>query len=110
MNHLDVLVFGIFDPEGKAESFCYTHNAPTNLWIGALCDDGSRMHVEFMTYILNGLLEDDAFNEGDTFVVRNQNGVELTATVGAAVAARSVDAFQALSDTVRTVSVHVEEK
>jgi hypothetical protein len=109
MNHNDVLVFGIFDPEGKQEAFCYTHNAPTNLWIGALCDDGSRMHVDFMTYILNGLLEDDSFNEGDTFAVQNQDGVALTATVGAEVAARSVDAFQALTDTVRKVSVHVGE-
>jgi|KBSMisStaDraftv2_1062788.scaffolds.fasta_scaffold119639_4 hypothetical protein len=109
MDHHEVLVFGIFDPDGKQESFCYTHNAPTNLWIGALCDDGSRMHVDFMTYILNGLMEDDAFNEGDTFVVRNQDGVSLTATVGAEVAARSVDAFQALTDTVRKVSVHVGE-
>jgi hypothetical protein len=109
MDHNDVLVFGIFDPDGKQEAFCYTHNAPTNLWIGALCDDGSRMAVEFMTYLINGLLEDDCFEEGDFFMVRNQDGVPLTATVGAEVAARSVDAFQALTDTVRKVSVHVGE-
>lgn len=109
MNHNDVTVFGIFDPDGKQESFCYTHNAPTNLWIGAVCDDGSRMHVQFMTYILNGLLEDDSFEEGDTFLVENQDGVKLTATVGPEVSARSVEAFQSLTDTVRKVTVHVGE-
>jgi len=109
MNFMDVLVFGIFDPEGKQEAFCYTHNAPTNLWIGALCDDGSRMGVEFMNYIINCLLEDDLFNEGDFYMVQNQDGVKLTAIVGPAVPARSVDAFQSLTDTVRTVTVHVGE-
>ena len=109
MDHNDVLVFGIFDPDGKQESFCYTHNAPTNLWIGALCEDGSRMHVNFMTHILNELLEADAFEEGDFFTLQNQDGVKLTAIVGASVPARSVDAFQSLTDTVRKVSVHVGE-
>ena len=109
MDHNEVLVFGIFDPEGQQESFCYTHNAPTNLWIGALCDDGSRMAVQFMTYILNELMEGDLFDEGDFFMVQNQDGVKLTAIVGAAVPARSVDAFQSLTDTVRKVTVHVGE-
>jgi hypothetical protein len=109
VNHTEVLVFGIFDPDGKQESFCYTHNAPTNLWIGALCDDGSRMHVNFMTHLINELLEADGFNEGDFVQVRNQDGTVLTAIVGAAVPARSVDAFQALTDTVRKVTVHVGE-
>jgi len=109
MDHNDVLVFGIFDPEGKQESFCYTHNAPTNLWIGALCDDGSRMSVQFMTHFLNELMDIDGFNEGDFVQMRNQDGVVLTAIVGGSVPARSVDAFQSLTDTVRTVLVHVGE-
>lgn len=109
MDHMEVTVFGIFDPEGKQEAFCYTYDAPTNLWIGALCDDGSRMHVEFMTYIINCLLEDDLFEEGDFFLVQNQDGVKLTAIVGPSVPARSVQAFQALTDTVRKVTVHVGE-
>ena len=109
MDHTEVLVFGIFDPDGQQESFCYTHNAPTNLWIGALCDDGSRMHVNFMTHFLNELMEADAFDEGDFVQMRNQDGIVLTAIVGPSVPARSVDAFQSLTDTVRTVSVHVGE-
>lgn len=109
MDHNEVLVFGIFDPDGKQESFCYTHNAPTNLWIGALCSDGSRMGVHFMTHFLNELMDADAFAEGDFVQMRNQDGVVLTAIVGEEVPARSVDAFQAMTDTVRRVSVHIGE-
>jgi hypothetical protein len=109
MDCAKVLLIGVFDPDGQTEGFTYTVNAPTNLWIGAVCDDGSRMSHEFMAYFLNSLLEADAFDEGDFVITRNQDRVQLTAIVGPLVAARSVDAFQAQTDEVRKVSVHVGE-
>ena len=109
MDCAQVLLIGVFDPDGKNESFTYTVNAPTNLWIGAICEDGSRMSVEFQAFFLNRLLEDDCFNEGDFVMTQNQDRTKLTAIVGPLVAARSVEAFQAQSDEVRKVSVHVGE-
>lgn len=109
MDHNDVLIIGVFDPEGKQEAFCYTVNAPTNLWVGALCEDGSRMGVDFMTYLLNGLLESDGFDEGDFFQVQDQSEVMLTAIVGKEVPVSIVQAFQATTDTVRKVSVNVDK-
>ena len=110
MNHKDVVLIGVMsavDDEEIKEAFCYTTNAPVNLWVGALCEDGSRMSVQFLAYFLNQLLEADAFYEGDSVQERNQNGVLLTAIVGPEVPARSVDAFQARTDTVRKVCIHV---
>jgi hypothetical protein len=109
MNHNEVVLIGVFDPEGKQEAWVYSVDAPINLWVGALCDDGSRMGADFMAHVLNELLEADAFYEGDTVEIKNQSGVSLTATVGPEVPARSVEAFQALTDTVRKVTVHVGE-
>jgi hypothetical protein len=113
MNHNDVFLIGVIsaqDDDGTIhEAFCYTTNAPTNLWVGAICNDGSRMDVRFLGYFLNQLIEADAFNEGDFVMDRNQDGVKLTAIVGSEVPARSVDAFQAQTDTVRKVSIHVGE-
>ena len=107
MNFKDVQLIGVIDPDGKEEAFVYTLNAPTNLWIGAICSDGTRMGAQFMAHVLNGLIEADSFAEGDTYVIANQNGTKLTATVGEEVPADAVDAFQANSDTVRTVTVSV---
>jgi hypothetical protein len=107
MDHSDVTLVGVFDPEGKHESFTYTVDAPTNLWIGALCSDGSRMSTEFQAHFLNELLEADAFNEGDFVITRNQNGVCLVAIVGDEVRAREVEAFLAHTDTVKRVTVNV---
>lgn len=109
MNHSEVLLIGVFDPDGKQESFTYTVDAPTNLWIGAICADGSRMDVRFCAHFLNELLDADCFKEGDFVQMRNQDGVKLTAIVGPAVPASSVQAFQALTDTVRKVTIHVGE-
>ena len=107
MNSRDVQLIGVFDPDGKDEGFVYSINAPTNLWVGAICDDGSRMGAQFMAHVLNGLIEADSWGEGDSYEIANQNGVKLTATVGEEVPARSVDAFQAQSATVRKVTVSV---
>ena len=109
MNHSDVLLVGVIDPAGKEESFVYSLDAPTNLWIGALCDDGTRMSPPFMAHILNGLIEDDSFEEGDMFMVSDQNGTTLIATVGAYVSASSVHAFQSLTHEVRKVTVSARE-
>lgn len=108
MNFKDVQLIGVIGTaEQPQEAFVYTLNAPTNLWIGAICTDGSRMGAQFMAHILNGLIEADSFAEGDTFVIANQIGANLTATVGEEVPADAVDAFQAHSDTVRVVTVDV---
>lgn len=111
MNHLQVRLIGVFDPEGKDESFTYTVDAPVNLWIGALCEDGSRMGSQFMAFVLNELIEADCFSEGDVVEVHNQDGTTLTATVGRRVPARQVEAFAARGPgrwpTVRIVTVAV---
>lgn len=107
MNWRDVQLVGVFDPEGVDETFVYTVNAPVNLWIGALCSDGSRMGPQFMGGILNALLEADSFNEGDTYEVRSQSGALLTATVGHWVPSRTVEANAANSDVVRVITVAV---
>ena len=113
VNHNDVFLIGVIsavDDDGTInEAFCYTTNAPTNLWVGAICADGSRMDVRFLAYFLNQLIEIDAWSEGDFVQDRNQAGVLLTAIVGPEVSARSVDAFQAQTDTVRKVMIHVGE-
>ena len=70
MDHLKVQLIGVL-PDENTEGFCYTVDAPTNLWVGALCDDGSRMGNHFMAFILNELIEADCFSEGDS-VVRAQ--------------------------------------
>lgn len=110
MNHLDVQIIGVL-PDKDSEAFCYTVDAPTNLWIGALCEDGSRMGNNFMAFVLNELIEADCFNKGDTVEVSNQDGVLLTATVGQLVPARQVEAFAAKGPgrwpTVRIVTVAV---
>lgn len=105
MDHHAVDLIGVFDPDGRDESFCYSVNAPTNLWIGALCEDGLRMSPQFMAYILNELIEQDGFNEGDVVLVDNQDGALLQATVGGMVPARRFQAYMARSLTVRTVAV-----
>lgn len=107
MNHQDVALIGVFDPDGNEEGFCYTVDAPTNLWIEALCSDGSRMGHEFMAFILNELIEADGFGEGAEIEVADQDGVTLIATVGEEVPNRSVKAFLANSATVRRVYVTV---
>jgi len=113
VNHEEVFLIGVIaqqDEDGTIhEAFCYSTNAPTNLWVGAICDDGSRMDVRFLAYFLNELIEIDAWGEGDFVQDRNQDGVLLTAIVGPEVPARSVDAFQAWTDTIRKVTIHVGE-
>jgi hypothetical protein len=105
MNPQEVTLIGVVDPDG--ETWCYTVDAPTNLWVGEICRDGSRMSIQFMAHMLNGLIEADGFHEGATYEVRNQDGVVLRAVVGEEVLATSVEAYQSLSDTVRTVTVSV---
>lgn len=107
MNHDDVLLVGVGDPDGKEESFCYTVDAPTNLWIGALTEQGSRMAIGFMAGLLNQLIEGDCWLEGMSYVEVDQGGVLLTATVGELVPARSVSAFLCQTNMVRRVSVTV---
>jgi hypothetical protein len=107
MNHSDVLLIGVFDPDGREEAFVYSVDAPRNLWIGALCADGSRMGIEFMQYILNEMIEADLFNPGQTFDLANQNGMRMRATIGEFVPARDVSAFQAQTSHVLPVSVEV---
>jgi hypothetical protein len=89
------------------EAFVYTTNAPTNLWIGAICDDGSRMSLQFMAYILNGLIVNDSFNENDTFELNNQDGVSLVAEVGELQDGAPLEANLANTKMVRIVRVRV---
>lgn len=105
MNHNDVQLVGVFDPNGGDEAFIYSINAPVNLWVGALCEDGSRMSMNFMGHIMNGLIDGDLFNFDDTYRVENQVGIGLVATVGEFVAKSDLQAFMAESDVVRRVSV-----
>ena len=112
MNHLDVQIIGVFDPDGKDEAFCYTVDAPINLWVSALVDDGSRMGSHFMAFILNELIEADCFGEGDAVLVSNQDGAVLTATVGRMVPAVTVQAnvltaLHGRLSTIRVVTVAV---
>lgn len=97
----------MFDPEGETDGFVYTVNAPTNLVISTLCDDGSRMGIHMAGHMLNLLIEADAFNEHDTASVVSQTGQTLTATVGVLVENREVQAFMANSEQVRLVVVSV---
>ena len=53
MDHNEVLLIGVFDPDGVDEGFVYTVDAPTNLWVQALTDQGSRMGAHFMAAGLN---------------------------------------------------------
>lgn len=109
MNHDEVQLIGVFDPQGRDEGFTYTVNLPTghNLWIGALCDDGSRMGQFYMAWILNNLIDLDRWNEGDAFQSVTEKEVTLVATVGELVDRNEVQAFQALTDKVRRVTVAV---
>lgn len=107
MDHRDVELVGVFDPEGVEESFVYTVDAPTNLWIGALCDDGSRMGTEFMAHLLNSLIDNDMFNEGNAATVVDQSGITMIVTVGPHVPALDVEAYFAETLHVRVVTVTV---
>lgn len=48
-----------------------------------------------MGFLLNELLDADCFAEGDSVVIRNQDGLALTAVVGGAVPRNDVQAFHA---------------
>lgn len=109
MNHNDVQLIGVFGTKDQPmEGFVYSRNAPTNLWVGALCTDGSRMGHEFMAFVVNELIDNDRFAEGDRVEMDNQDGTHLVATVGAEVPKDDVEAYGAMSPTVRVVSVAVE--
>ena len=87
MDHTQVQLIGVFSAEGDPdpkEGFVYSTNAPTNLWIGAICDDGSRMGHQIMAHILNGILRNDEFIEGGVYALRSQSvdGPVLLAEVG----------------------------
>jgi hypothetical protein len=109
MNYEDVQLIGVFDDKGEVESFVYSVDlpAPANLWVGALCSDGSRMHPMFMGFVLNALIAEDAWNEGDTTIVVDQSDVAMRCRVGDLVPKRSVEAFASQTDEVRVVTVDV---
>ena len=107
MNHADVQLIGVFDPDGIDEGFCYSVDAPRNLWIGALTAEGTRMGHQFMSYILNTLIEDDCFNPGQWAEVIDQAGACLRATVMKPVPAHDVKAYAAETRLVLPVSVKV---
>lgn len=111
MNPNDVVLIGVIpsrDPDGIVhESFVYSIDAPTNLWCGALCDDGSRMGPEFMAYGINTLISQDKFDIGDEVTVENQVGVKLVFRIAETVSKDSVEAFLAETPTVNKIEVHV---
>jgi hypothetical protein len=107
MNHNDVQLIGVFDPDGKDEGFVYSVNAPVNLWMEALCTDGSRMGHEFMACFLNLFIDDDKFSPGDAVEIRNQAGVLLRAVAWDPVPKEDLQAYQALTPTVLPVTVEV---
>src|SRR5690349_8556432 len=94
VDHSLVRLIGVSDPDGEIESFVYSTNAPTNLFVSALCVDGSRMDVRFMAHLMNRLIDADAFQEGSTIDAATDAGLILRATVGPLVAKESVEAFQ----------------
>src|SRR4051812_15307911 len=101
-----VRLIGVFDDKGVDESFTYTVNlpAPWNLWIGERTADGTRMGVLFMGYVLNQLIEADAWNPGDSTIVTDQEGVKLLAAVlPTLVRNQDLDAYQAEGELVRPV-------
>jgi hypothetical protein len=108
MDHMQVQLIGVFGTqEEPIEGFCYTVNAPVNLWVGARCTDGSRMGSQFMGYVLNTLIDADGFSAGSQVEVADQGGTRLVAVVGEEVPKRDVQANLAHSDTVRVVTVTV---
>lgn len=109
MDHKLVQLIGVFPTAGDdlTEGFCYTVNAPTNLWMQALTDNGTRMGLHFMGYAMNQLLDDDCFNEGDATEFADQSGHVIRFIVGDLVPKGDVDAFQAIGDLVRRVRVEV---
>jgi len=107
MNPQEVQLIGVFDPDGKDEAFVYSVNAPVNLWIEALCTDGSRMSHVFMASFLNLFIDDDKFSPGDAVEIRNQKGVLLRAVAWDPVLKEDLGAYQALTDHVLPVTVEV---
>lgn len=109
MDHSLVQLIGVF-PTADAdltEGFCYTVNAPTNLWMQALTDNGTRMGLHFMGYAMNELLDQDCFNEGDSAEFADQAGHLIRFIVCDLVPKDDVQAFQAIGDEVRRVRVEV---
>lgn len=108
MDHNLVQLIGVFPTENEPiEGFCYTVNAPTNLWVGAVTDAGSRMGLQFMAYGMNRLLDADCFAEGTHIEFADQAGRTIRFVVGDLVPKADVQAFQAMSDEVRRVRVEV---
>lgn len=107
MNYLDVQLIGVFDTPPEQEMFCYTVDlpAPWNLWVSALCEDGTRMHHIFMAFLLNGLIAEDKWNEGDSIELVDQDGAVLRATVTALVDKSFVEAFASQTPGVRMIKV-----
>jgi hypothetical protein len=107
MNHLDVQLIGVFDCQPPIENFTYTVNlpAPHNLWVSALCTDGTRMHSLFMGFVLNELIDADKWNEGDFIDIVDQDDATLRATVGPLVDKSFVEAFASKTPGVRLITV-----
>jgi len=111
VNHLDVQLIGVFDCVPPQENFTYTVDlpAPWNLWVEALCTDGTRMHPLFMGFLLNALIAEDKWNEGDWVDIVDQDDATLRCTVGDLMPKRSVEAYAAKTDCVRVVMVGPDE-
>jgi len=107
MNHLDVQLIGVFDCVPPMENFTYSVNlpAPHNLWVQAKVTDGTRMHPLFMGYVLNELIEADAWNEGDSIEIVDQSDARLKCTVKFLVPKDEVEAFGSKTEEVRVVIV-----
>jgi hypothetical protein len=107
VNYEDVQLIGVFDTPPGQENFCYSVDlpAPANLWVEALCTDGTRMHPLFMGFVLNALIAEDKWNAGDKVEIVDQSDVVLVAEVNQLVPKREVEAFAAETDQVRIVIV-----
>lgn len=107
MNPQDVQLIGVFDTPPPQEHFCYSVDlpAPANLWIQALTADGTRMHSLFMGFVLNSLIAEDKWHEGDHVDVVDQSDVTLRATVTYLVPSQAVEAFASQTGQVRIVTV-----
>jgi hypothetical protein len=109
MDPQSVTIIGVFDPDDASECFCYTTNAPTNLYVHCQLPDNSVMHPEFATVGLNRLMFGDLFDEGDSVSLATDAGYSIKFTVSQEVPRLDVSAFQARTQTVRYVMVDVIE-
>lgn len=109
MDPMTVQLIGVFPTvdDEPFDAFVYSMNAPTNLFVRQTCEDGSKMSAQVMAMGLNRLMLADAFGFNEFVDVELDGGTVLRFQVGELLHKTEAGAHQAMSESVRLVSVGV---